>query len=110
MSTEKCGGRQNLHRRSSAAIGIFLGFWRSGRLDRFLRCGVEGTDIVAPDHGVGGHQREVFTMRLGDEHAVERIGVVRGESADGERVAQRDWETMRPSRKQVWDALLEVRG
>ena len=51
-----------------------------------LRCGVEGTDIVGPDQAIGGHEREVFAMRLGDKHAVERIGVVRGEGANGEGV------------------------
>src|ERR1035437_8886149 len=50
-----------------------------------LRCGVEGTDIVGPDQAIGGHEREVFAMRLGDKHAVERIRVVRGGGWQGER-------------------------
>src|ERR1035437_925059 len=98
MSREKCGGRKN------RALRDTFSRWPT------LHCGVEGADIVGPDLGIAGHECEVFAMRLGHEHTVERIGVVRRESADREGVVERDLETKSPSRKEVRDALIKGGG
>jgi hypothetical protein len=46
-------------------------------------------------------------MRLCDQHAVEEIGVVRREGADGKSVVQRDWETMCSLCQEVGEALIK---
>src|ERR1017187_8921962 len=103
MNADKHSGS---YPRSSAAISSSLRFFGCD----CLRCGVERSDIVGADQRIRRHQREVVAMRLGDEHAVEGIGVVRRQGAHGESMVQRDGETMSPSREEIWDALLEGSG
>src|SRR5918993_3057645 len=42
-----------------------------------VNSGFHQQDAVLPEHAVAGHQREPLQAGLGDEHAVERVGVMR---------------------------------
>lgn len=41
--------------------------------------GQKHLNLVAGDPRVARHQRQTLELRLGDEHAVERVRVMRGE-------------------------------
>ena len=40
------------------------------------------------EDGIGGDEGEAFALRLGDEHTIEGVGMVRGQVTDGERVPE----------------------
>lgn len=60
-----------------------------GQIGRPSTAGVERGDVVAGEDRVGGQQGERLGPRLDDEHPIERIRMVPGKPADGERVVHR---------------------
>jgi len=57
-----------------------------------LSGGVDGADIVVPDSGIGGDQGQVFALSLGNQHAVEGVGMVERQIANRKRVLKSDWQ------------------
>ena len=48
------------------------------------REGVEHRHVISVNPRVGGHERESFLPRLGDEQPVERVAVMQRKARDGE--------------------------
>ena len=55
-----------------------------------LSGGIDGADIVVPDSGIGGDQGQVFALSLGNQHAVEGVGMVKRQIANRKRVLKSD--------------------
>ena len=57
--------------------------------------------VVRPQRLVGGHQDRAFCPRLGDQHPIERVTVMRRELLDRDRVGHADRQFADPSSDQL---------
>ena len=78
------GGSRLQHQRPAFGGAGIPGYELSG--------GVDGADIVVPDSGIGGDQGEVFALSLGNQHAVEGVGMMLRQLPNRKRVLKGDCE------------------